>query len=141
MIRLLYRRRPVVPKSSTCPFTVRLNVIAVLHSGQKVTTSGSPPTVSFAISCQIKIWIGYAFASFPTCTKITGSFDFSHASASEMEINWGSLRAGMPSLGGPPERISLYGTLCLLKSVVNSDVARAGGGSSGRTVGVTDSPG
>src|SRR5918993_217529 len=67
-----------------------------------------------------------------------GSAGFSQASASETEINFGSLRAGIPSLGGPPERISLYRTLCLLKSVLNSDVAPAGGGSSGDSVGVTE---
>ena len=37
--------------------------------------------------------------------------------------------------------MSLYGTLCLLKSVVNSDSARAGGRSSGSRVGVMESPG
>ena len=62
---------------------------------------------------------------------------FSHASASETETNAGSFRAGIPSLGGPPERILLYGTLCLVKSVLNSYSARAGGGSSGDNVGIT----
>jgi hypothetical protein len=49
-------------------------------------------------------------------------------------MNWGTSIGGIPSLGGPPERISLYGTECLLKSVVNSLSARAGGGSSGSKV-------
>lgn len=39
---------------------------------------------------------------------------------------------GIPPLGGPPERISLYGTECLLKSVVNSLSAPRGGDSAGR---------
>lgn len=39
--------------------------------------------------------------------------------------------AGMPSFGGPPERISLYWTVCLLKSVVNSEAAPLGGMSMG----------
>src|SRR5574341_1794265 len=42
----------------------------------------------------------------------------------------------MPSLGGPPERISLYGTECLLKSVLNWDVAPEGSDSFGKSVGV-----
>ena len=49
--RLLWRSAPVVPKSSIAPSTVRLYTKAVLHSGQKVMTTGSPPTVSFTSSC------------------------------------------------------------------------------------------
>ena len=66
---------------------------------------------------------------------MTGSTGSSQASASETETNRGALRAGMASLGTPPERISLYGTLCLLKSVLNWDVAPDGGDSSGNRVG------
>ncbi len=56
--RLLKCRKPVVPKSRTSPFTVRLNTKAVLHSGQNVIVTGSPPTTSLTISCQTKIWSG-----------------------------------------------------------------------------------
>src|SRR5262245_60630825 len=65
---------------------------------------------------------------------MTGSLGLSHASAAAMLTNCGLSMAGMPSFGGPPERISRYGTLCLLKSVVNSR-SLAGGSSGGSSVG------
>src|SRR3990172_12212258 len=67
---------------------------------------------------------------------MTGSTGNSHCLASSTLMNLGSSIAGMPSLGGPPERISRYETACLLKSVVNSNCAPAGGGSSREGEGV-----
>ena len=61
----------------------------------------------------------------------TGSRGSSQASASATERYCGASTAGMPSLGGPPERIRSYGTVCRLKSVLNWRVAPGGGDSSG----------
>jgi hypothetical protein len=41
----------------------------------------------------------------------------------------------MPSLGGPPDNISPYETVCLLKSVENSEAAPLGGDSAGKSAG------
>ena len=54
MTRSELRRFPLVPKSSSCPSSVRSKTRAVLQSGQNVTAIGVPPRVSLAISCQIR---------------------------------------------------------------------------------------
>ncbi len=58
MMRSLKRSLPVVPKSCAMPFKVRSMTMAELQSGQKVTTTATPPTASFTISCQMRIWRG-----------------------------------------------------------------------------------
>jgi len=58
MTRSELRSLPVVPKSSTRPSSRRSNTTAVLHSGQKVTVTGTPPIESLTISCQIRIFNG-----------------------------------------------------------------------------------
>ncbi len=52
------RRLPLTPKSSTWPSTDRSKAMAVWQSGQKVTATGTPASVSLTISCHIRIWIG-----------------------------------------------------------------------------------
>ena len=142
MIRLLYRSRPVVPKSSTWPSNARWNPIAVLHSGQNVTEIGTPPTSSLTISCQVSTCKGYALAAPPASTSTTGSSSPSQPSASATETNCGLSMAGMPSLGGPPDSTSLYGTVWRAKSVLNSRPAPRGAGSSASSSGsVTAVPG
>ena len=58
MIRSLFRKLPDTPKSNTRPSNVRLKAKAELHSGQKVTMTGSPPTTSFTTSCQVRMASG-----------------------------------------------------------------------------------
>tara|TARA_B100000315_G_scaffold67247_1_gene61072 strand:+ start:439 stop:930 length:492 start_codon:yes stop_codon:yes gene_type:complete len=77
-----------------------------LQSGQKVTVKGVPLISSLTISCQIIIWIGYALAVLFISTATTGSFGFNHLSAFENSTKEGLSIEGMPSFGGPPERIS-----------------------------------
>src|SRR2546425_4536630 len=55
---------------------------------------------------------------------MTGSRGFSHLSASGTASNFGVSIAGMPSLGGPPDMISLNGTPCFVKSVFHSEVSK-----------------
>src|SRR5256712_8770339 len=55
---------------------------------------------------------------------MTGSRGFSHFSASGTASKFGASIAGMPSLGGPPDMISLNGTLCFVKSVFHSEVSK-----------------
>src|SRR3989304_10513994 len=78
--------------------------------------------------------MGDARASSLTCTKTTGSLSLSQSFASLTEMSLGASIAGIPSLDGPPERISRYGTECLLKSVENSSLRDGGIASSGRKV-------
>ncbi len=47
------RRLPLTPKSWTVPSRVRSKASAVWQSGQKVTMTGTSPTVSLTISCQV----------------------------------------------------------------------------------------
>lgn len=58
LTRLLNRSRLVVPKSNTLPSSLRSKAITVLRRGQKVTVTGTPPTVSLTISCQMRICRG-----------------------------------------------------------------------------------
>ena len=53
------RSLPVVPKvrrtdAPSGPVTCAAKTMAALHSGQKVTATGVPPTVSLTISCQVR---------------------------------------------------------------------------------------
>lgn len=52
------RSLPVVPKSSARSPTRRSNTIDALHSGQKVTATGTPSTLSFTISWYMRICSG-----------------------------------------------------------------------------------
>ena len=52
--------------------------MVALQSGQNVSDTGSPPTMSFTISCQIKIASGYARASPFHSKNITGQSSLSH---------------------------------------------------------------
>lgn len=71
--------------------------------------------------------MGYARASPFSSRPITGSLSDSHLSASWIGTYLGSSTAGIPSFGGPPEKISVKGTLRLEKSVLHcvlSNLAR-----------------
>jgi hypothetical protein len=115
--RSLARRLPVVPKSWTTPSISRSKTSAVLHSGQNVTTTATPPRVSFTISCHMRTASGYARASSPTTSEITGDRSRSQRRASAMDSYRGASIAGMPSFGGPPPRNSPRLTLAFVKSV------------------------
>ena len=55
MIMSEFRSLPETPNSQTPPGRVRRsNTMAELHSGQKVTATGTPATLSFTISCQVR---------------------------------------------------------------------------------------
>ena len=58
MIRSLLRRLPETPNVRSSPFTTREKAMAELQSGQYVTITGSPPTTSLTISCQVRISSG-----------------------------------------------------------------------------------
>ncbi len=84
--------------------------------------TGAPPTISFAISCQIRILRGYARASPPMTSEMTGSalpMLAAHPAAvpSLSCSKRGMSIDGMPSLRGPPDLISSKGTVCFEKSV------------------------
>src|SRR5713101_634924 len=76
---------------------------------------GLAPSRSLTTSCQVRIQSGYALATPPSTTPINSSLS-SRKVASCAEMNCGSRMAGIPSLGGPPPRISSGGMLCLVKS-------------------------
>src|SRR5258708_21329500 len=65
---------------------------------------------------------------------MTGSRGLSQAAAAPTVTIFGASIAGMPSLTGPPERISLSWTQCLAKLVPNSKLVPGGGVSCGRRV-------
>src|SRR6266508_1858818 len=66
---------------------------------------GRPATWSLTISCQIRIWAGYARASPPRSIAITGSLGASQSTAlTGSNVGWSI--GGMPSGGGPPGTIS-----------------------------------
>lgn len=73
---------------------------------------------SFAASCQLRIFTGYALASPRSFTPITWSSG-SRKSACSGVMNTVFMIAGMPSFGTPPEKISVFGTMALsrLKAV------------------------
>src|SRR5712691_9979602 len=88
--------------------------------------TGLPPTVSLTISCQVMICKGYARASPFSANAMTGSSPLTHCEASVGDTNEGLSSGGMPSRGGPPERICSYGTLCFEKSVFHSETLNLG---------------
>jgi len=106
MTRSELRSFPVVPKLNVRPPTRRSNATEELHNGHQVTAMGVPPTVSLTISCQIRMRRGKARASEPIRTEITGSRG-ARFRVSPTGTNCGRSIAGMPSFGGPPEKISL----------------------------------
>ena len=117
---------PQETRSRHAPSVEGADLGAVLHSGQNVIATGSAPTMSLTISCQIKICRGYARASLPRTKKITGSRGLSQPSAASTPTNSGLSIARIPSLGGPPDMISDKGTLCFPKSVFHSEVSKGG---------------
>ena len=54
----LLRRMPDPPKRSVRSPTCRSNAMAVLHRGQYVMSTGTPPTTSLTISCHSRISSG-----------------------------------------------------------------------------------
>jgi hypothetical protein len=107
---------PVVPKLNVRPSTRRSNAIAVLQSGQNVTATGTPATTSLTISCQVRIWSGYARALPASVSAITGSRG-RRKRASATRTKRGRSSAGIPSLPGPPDWNSRNGTVWRPKSV------------------------
>src|ERR687892_2157974 len=111
MTRLEWNRRPDVPKSRRSPSMIgRRKAIPVLHSGQYVTVTGSPPIRSLTISCHIRMRTGYALTSPLSSTESTGSWATSHPT-SPGSTNAGSSIGGIPSGGGPPGTISSVSTV------------------------------
>ncbi len=91
--------------------------------------TGTPPISSLTISCDIKIARGNARASPLISTLITGSFSFRYGGESDTSWYLGLSIGGMPSRGGPPDKISSNGTECLEKSVLQPRVRNSGGSS------------
>ena len=135
MTRSLFLRFPDVPKSRTRLPTRRSNAMAVLHRGQYVTVTGTPPMSSLTISCDIRIARGNARASPLISTLMTGSFSLMYDGGSATSMYLGLSIGGMPSRGGPPDMISSNGTECLEKSVFQPPVRNRGGSSLRRSSG------
>jgi hypothetical protein len=83
--------------------------------GQKVTATGTPPTSSLTISCHVKISSGYARASSPISSSITGSRDFRKLT-SPASRSLGSRSGGIPSFAGA-SRFELRQGKCELREI------------------------
>ena len=84
--RLLFTSFPETPKVTIFPLTVLSNAIAVPQSGQKVTSTGVPPTTSLTISCRFNIRCGYErmspFIDIPKTKSLSDSQAFASCTLS-----------------------------------------------------------
>ena len=88
---------------------------------------GVPPSVSFTISCHIRIESGYARRSPPDSTAITVSAASKTRKASETGAISGASMGRIASLPSPPDTISDSGTARMLKSVSQPAGSKASG--------------
>ena len=119
IIRPLFLRFPETPKSYTTPSSLLSKTKAELHKGQKVTATGTPATTSLTISCQSSMGTGYALASPFSSRAMTKWKLLGQSTASSTGVKAGESMAGITESREPDaRRISVSGTLCLVKSVL-----------------------